>query len=93
MDKPKGGRGHKAPYRTTHLRVPDPIKDDLQSIIDQWRADYLNGEPTAIPTGKTPNDNSKAIALLTDALSLKANAGGKIKQQIREAIAILRGEG
>lgn len=92
MDKPKGGRGHKAPYRTTHLRVPDPIKDDIQSIIDQWRDGFLNGDPRAIPSGKTGADNTKAIAILTDALTLKANAGGKIKTAIKAAIAILKGE-
>jgi hypothetical protein len=35
----KGGRGLKAPYDTTHVRVPVPIKDKVQQIID----DYKNG--------------------------------------------------
>lgn len=35
----KGGRGVKAPYNTTHVRVPMPIKDKVQQIID----DYKNG--------------------------------------------------
>lgn len=35
----KGGRGVKAPYETTHVRVPVPIKDKVQQIID----DYKNG--------------------------------------------------
>jgi hypothetical protein len=72
--------------------VPDPIKDDLQIIIDQWRDDYLSGKPSAIPSGKGGKDNSEVIAILENALTLKANAGGKIKNQIREAIAILTGE-
>lgn len=37
MTKPVGGRGKKAPYETTHLRVPVPIKDNLQRIIDAYR--------------------------------------------------------
>lgn len=35
----KGGRGLKAPYDTTHVRVPMPIKDKVQQLID----DYKNG--------------------------------------------------
>jgi hypothetical protein len=35
--KPKGGRGHTAPYQTTHLRVPIAIKDQLQLVIDDYR--------------------------------------------------------
>lgn len=43
MFKPKGGRGHVAPYQTTHLRVPLPIKDEVQKIIDNYRESVLNG--------------------------------------------------
>ena len=35
----KGGRGLKAPYDTTHVRVPMPIKDKVQQLVD----DYKNG--------------------------------------------------
>lgn len=35
----KGGRGLKAPYDTTHVRVPVPIKDKVQQLVD----DYKNG--------------------------------------------------
>jgi nitrate/nitrite-specific signal transduction histidine kinase len=92
MDKPKGGRGHKAPYRTTHLRVPDPIKDRLQAIIDQWREETNNGEDPAPESKVTMEDYIKAIKILENSLTLKANAGGKIKTEIREALAILKGE-
>lgn len=43
MLKPKGGRGHIAPYQTTHLRVPLPIKDEVQKVIDSYRESVLNG--------------------------------------------------
>lgn len=39
MSVNKGGRGLKAPYETTHVRVPIPVKDKVQQIID----DYKNG--------------------------------------------------
>jgi hypothetical protein len=35
--KPKGGRGKTLPYRQTHVRVPIPIKDKIQAIVDEYR--------------------------------------------------------
>lgn len=40
--KPVGGRGHTAPYNTTHVRVPVAVKPLLEAIIAdyrQWIAD------------------------------------------------------
>jgi predicted RNase H-like nuclease (RuvC/YqgF family) len=37
MVKPLGGRGLKAPYETTHVRVPIPIKASVQALIDEFR--------------------------------------------------------
>jgi hypothetical protein len=37
MAHTKGGRGLKAPYDTTHVRVPVPIKDKIQGIIDAYK--------------------------------------------------------
>jgi nitrate/nitrite-specific signal transduction histidine kinase len=36
MVKPKGGRGKVAPYKSTHVRVPEPIKEQIQRLIDEW---------------------------------------------------------
>jgi predicted RNase H-like nuclease (RuvC/YqgF family) len=37
MVKPVGGRGNKAPYESTHVRVPVPIKSQVQALIDEFR--------------------------------------------------------
>jgi len=37
MDKPKGGRGKRAPYESTHVRVPLPIKHRVEELIDVYR--------------------------------------------------------
>lgn len=37
MSKPLGGRGNKAPYETTHVRVPVPIKPELERLIEEFR--------------------------------------------------------
>lgn len=38
-----GGRGHKAPYKTTHQRVPEPVKPVLEKIIKAYRIAYAEG--------------------------------------------------
>lgn len=32
MDIQKGGRGKKAPYESTHVRIPEPIKDRVEEL-------------------------------------------------------------
>jgi hypothetical protein len=36
-NKPKGGRGKQAPYETTIIRIPLPIKPDVERIVDNYR--------------------------------------------------------
>lgn len=33
----RGGRGVKAPYETTHVRVPLPIKDQVEEIVQSFK--------------------------------------------------------
>jgi hypothetical protein len=42
MSANKGGRGLKAPYETTHVRVPLPIKEKVQQIIDDYKNDIVD---------------------------------------------------
>lgn len=44
MTKLVGGRGHKAPYETTHIRVPVPLKADVEKLIEGYRAQVLGRE-------------------------------------------------
>jgi hypothetical protein len=46
MNKPLGGRGKKAPYETTHLRIPVPIKPDIEKLIDSYRLSVIDGIET-----------------------------------------------
>ena len=41
MTKPVGGRGNKAPYESTHVRVPLPIKPKVQALIDEFRESQI----------------------------------------------------
>ena len=46
MTIPKGGRGKKAPYETTQMRVPIPIKDQVNSLIAKFRGEVLDDHKT-----------------------------------------------
>jgi Mg2+ and Co2+ transporter CorA len=52
MVKPVGGRGVKAPYETTHVRVPIPIKPKVQAMIEAFRENYQS-DPEKPLTGLT----------------------------------------
>jgi len=39
----KGGRGKKSPYTTKVLRIPDPILERVEKLVDDF---YLNGKST-----------------------------------------------
>ena len=38
MDKPKGGRAHKAPYETKQMRVPDALETQIQELVSRYRS-------------------------------------------------------
>lgn len=37
MDKPRGGRGHTAPYDTKQMRVPVGLEPQIQELISRYR--------------------------------------------------------
>lgn len=38
----KGGRGIKAPYETTHIRIPVPLKAQIEALISDYRQSEQN---------------------------------------------------
>ena len=34
----KGGRGRKAPYESTHIRVPEPIKPRVEEMMERFKS-------------------------------------------------------
>lgn len=71
--KPKGGRGKTAPYATTHLRVPEPIKESLQAIIDGWRE-----------SGELPMNEAQALEVARQILKYKKSARESMRRLISE---------
>jgi len=95
MPKPKGGRGKVAPYQTRQVRVPEPVINQVDNLIEEYQS-YIasGGDPLTPPKfiNKLVNrfiDKQEIIDILQEALGLKANAGGAIKQKIRLALEVL----
>jgi hypothetical protein len=51
--------------------------------------DFKRGALIDQPASETGSHTQAAIAILTEALTLKANAGGAIKAKIKQALTIL----
>jgi hypothetical protein len=67
-DISKGGRGKRAPYTTTHYRIPEPIKPTVEQLADAYRllvdeasfdrdgSQLLSNVQTAIANSTYPED-------------------------------------
>ena len=82
-----GAGRKKATNPTIVMRVPVSKRD----LIKQWLSeDSVNLEVEK--TKKKRSSINEALKILEKALSLKANAGGRIKAEIRDAMAILQNQ-
>lgn len=81
MTKPVGGRGIKAPYKTRVVRVPEPVLDQVQTIIDAYR---LGDE---IPTDK-PVTGYELIRDEVDAWRKSAKVG---KERLEKLLQLIYG--
>jgi hypothetical protein len=43
MIKPKGGRGKKVPYNSLTVRIPEDLKDTVESLVNDYRQFILDG--------------------------------------------------
>lgn len=105
--KPVGGRGKTAPYISTHVRVPIPVKHIIELVIDKYRerldkgevkpgviddiSEYFSDKSDGYKPLTSYEDISNVIRMLSESLNLKSNAGGAIKEEIRKALEILKG--
>jgi hypothetical protein len=56
MDKPIGGRGKKAPYETTHVRIPVDLKAQVEKLTEDYRNNGLSTSPENSQQS-TPNES------------------------------------
>jgi hypothetical protein len=99
MKEPRTEQGKFAPKSTAErkvrsIRVTDRAWDDFGFEADKrriTRADLLEmwvtSPPATSPSGAA--DLAQVISVLEQALTLKANAGGAIKAEIRKALELL----
>jgi LytS/YehU family sensor histidine kinase len=101
MANPKGNTATLKPYQTKWnsgttrtIRVPVVLADQVLEYahkLDSNESLTQVNQAIAIQTDEINHESlTQVIQILTEALELKANAGGKIKDRIREAIALLR---
>jgi hypothetical protein len=61
MTKPMGGRGKRAPYETTHMRIPLPLKTQIEQLIEDYRLSILEGIESQ-PSELIPMEEALIIA-------------------------------
>lgn len=103
--RPGAGRRPRfgAYHQTTTMRVPAALKQEIIAHIERLCVDGESQDVKTVtkskrvaPASQTENvtvskdELSAALALLNDALHLKANAGGAIKHEIRKSLKILQ---
>jgi len=84
MTKPIGGRGYKAPYITTHVRVPTDIKPQVEALIDNYRNELLGINQT---NSLTTSDD-KVLTSLDEVLVLAQEILAR-KQSARKSMVLL----
>jgi hypothetical protein len=81
MSSTKGGRGKKLPWSTTHVRCPEPIADEVRRIIDIWKTEQLEGNPTQ---KKTPITSAEVVEIVNKILRSKKSARISIERLLTE---------
>jgi hypothetical protein len=84
MTKPVGGRGYKAPYTTTHVRVPTDIKPQVEVLIDNYRNQMLGVNENNLLT----TSSDKPLTSLDEVLVLAQEILTR-KQSARKSMALL----
>lgn len=86
MPKPKGGRGQTAPYETTHIRVPVPLKLQVEQMVEKYRQSVLGG--TEFESDRSQPTLDEAVEIARSILKQKKSA----KQSIEKLLTSLYGE-
>lgn len=74
----KGGRGQKAPYEITHVRVPKPIKALVESIVASYKEQLENYED--------PEDPDLIAATMAGLLGEDAQITATLRQQLKNLV-------
>ena len=78
MNKPTGGRGKKAPYETTVIRIPISLQDSFEQQIDAYRQRIASSDESSV-------DKSLAEVMTMPRLSDAVNSAKDILKQKKSA--------
>jgi len=84
MNIPTGGRGKKAPYETTTVRVPIPLAEEIYELINQYREFVVNGN---LPAAKPIVSYDQAMIQAKEILKQKKSA----RQSLEKLLQVLYG--
>lgn len=98
MPKPKGGRGHTAPYETKLTRIPIPLAEQISELVERYQEHIASGGEAfsppplldAIASDKVVNelnelgDLRKLVANLEEELNRIHALNGDLNLQIQE---------
>jgi hypothetical protein len=93
MEKPKGGRGKRADYESTHVRIPDALKERVERLKELFFSGQLDEHEQKITTALQLLDSSQiessdvsSKSLTLDEALDAARKILKLKRSARESI-------
>lgn len=60
VNKPKGGKGQRAPYETVMVRTPLPVKPDVEALISRYRDSVLH---SGVAVNESQDKESYSVSL------------------------------
>jgi hypothetical protein len=86
MNKPIGGRGKKAPYNTVVMRIPEPLVEKVEKLVDWYRIAALEGIVTQDDLRRIEPWKSEYSCLGKSVAILKAKEILKRKQSAKQSL-------
>ena len=75
--------------RTTTIRVPRALASQIIQLARQLDEGKIENDTGSNIEYDTRSEIAEAVEILTEALKLKSNAGGRIKLEIRKVLELL----
>lgn len=90
MDKPIGGRGKSAPYKSTHVRIPEPIKGRVEELKELFFSNRLEQHDNDLTENKYLADKYREELLNRYTLDVYENSHLDKGELIKLAKGVLK---